>query len=156
MQSLRELTSSNGRRPLALSRSSSARSPPPRSLSPQLSISNISRLESENAELKFRLSDYKLRVEGLQRNLQVSMKSVDEAQQSCMEAAERLNKLEAERDQLVEHLESARQQLNNQEQYHDHTKPSIYGVQVRAPYYGVKGAAVRSVHLEAIQFWADD
>lgn len=112
-------------------RTSSIQALPPRSPSAQMNISNISRLESDNAELKFRLSDYKTRVEGLQRNLQVSLRGVNDAQTSCEEAAEKIKALEAERDQLIEQLESTRRKLNNLEPQSDGTHQDFCDAQVR-------------------------
>lgn len=112
-------------------RTSSIQALPPRSPSAQLNISNISRLESDNAELKFRLSDYKTKVEGLQRNLQASLKGVNDAQTSCEEATEKIKALEADRDQLMGQLESTRRKLNNLEPQNDDSHQAYCDAQVR-------------------------
>ncbi|GMH42813.1 hypothetical protein BSKO_10732 [Bryopsis sp. KO-2023] len=90
----------------------------PRSHDDSLSSFEFSKGESDEIQLRSRLSEYKAKVRSLRGSLRGSLQSVDFAEQSCREAAEKLHAMEAERNELKGQLVIANGRLNNLDQRH--------------------------------------
>ncbi|GMH42931.1 LOW QUALITY PROTEIN: hypothetical protein BSKO_10853 [Bryopsis sp. KO-2023] len=88
----------------------------PRSHDDSLSSFEFSKGESDEIQLRSRLSEYKAKVRSLRGSLRGSLQSVDFAEQSCREAAEMLHAMEAERNELKGQLVIANGRLNNLDQ----------------------------------------